>query len=118
MNSLARMLFEEIVDVLKHRWIALSNCFDALTKPSNGRTKRGTISSDLPLAAQLVQRCPKGIIVRLLHPNVVKLKQVNAICCQSLQGGIRRPANRLRAKILRNFTLPAPFISVVDEVVT
>src|SRR5438270_6452156 len=75
----AWMLLEQIIDVLNASNLALADTIDAFVKPPDGRPERNPIVAHFAALLQLLQRFPKRIIVDLLHPDVMKLKQVDAV---------------------------------------
>ena len=79
----AGMLFQDVVNMLHARDIALANAVDSFIEPADGRPKGDAVVADLSRALQLLQSRPKRVVSNLLHPDVVKLKKIDPICFQT-----------------------------------
>src|SRR4029077_7562191 len=67
---------------------------------------------------QLFERFPNTIIAHLFHTDIVKLQEVDPIRFEPFQGRLSGAHYRLRREILRNLTLAAPFVPVMDKIVS
>ena len=71
MDRSARMLLEQIVNMLDHSGIALANRSHRFAKPADSRPEGNAILLYLSLIVKIFQSPPKIVLVDLLHPDVV-----------------------------------------------
>jgi hypothetical protein len=107
LHGAARMLFEQIVDVLNAGHVPLADAIDAFIKPADGRSERDAVVANLSVRLKLLERRPDCIVIHLLHANVMQLQQIDSVRLQTLQRGVGRTDDGFRRKILRNLTLTA-----------
>src|SRR4029077_18668438 len=101
------MLLKHVVNMLDTREITLPKAIHAFVQPADRGTKRNAVVPNFSFALQHFERLPERVIIHLLHPDVVQLKQINSVCFQSFQRRISGTSDCVRRKVLRNFALPA-----------
>jgi hypothetical protein len=65
----------------------------------------------------LLEGFPDRVVGNLFHPDIVELQKIDPIRFESFQGGLSGPDHCFRRKILRDFSLPASFVPVMDKIV-
>ena len=103
--------------MLHHRRLAAADRQHAFSHPSDRRPECHAVEADFSFGAEVFHRCPDGIVIDLLHADVVELHDVDAPGTEALEGGICCSAKVGGREVLGNLALAAPSIAMVYEIV-
>src|ERR1700751_5246265 len=83
LNSGARMLFKQIIDVLNAGNRAFSYTIDAFIQPADCRPERYPVVANQATLTESLESLPDRIISNLFHPNIMQLQKIDPIRLQS-----------------------------------
>src|SRR5258708_11585394 len=113
----ARMLLQNVVNMLKTREVPALDTIYAFIEPTNCRSECHTKIADLARPLKLSQSFPNGIAVDLFHSDIMQLQEINPICPESGQSRIRRSSNRFGGKILGYLSLSSSLGAIMHTIV-
>jgi hypothetical protein len=89
----------------------------AFIEPSDGGPKGGSVRANFSRGADVLEHGPEGLVVHLLHPDVVELKQIDPVGLQPLERLVDGLADESGGKILGNLALALALAGEMVEVV-
>src|SRR3981081_1301914 len=101
----ARILLQNVVNMLKTREAPALDTIYAFIEPTNGWSECHTKIEGFARPLKLSQSFPNGIAVDLFHSDIMQLQEIDPICPKSGQSRIRRSSNRFWGKILGYLSL-------------
>ena len=113
----AWVLFEDVVDMLEDGRASGGNGVDAFCEPSYGWAECDSCVEDFALFLEVMEGFPEGVVVDLLHADVVELEDIDVIGLESGEGGVHGFADGIGAEVLRDFALAAALVAELEEVV-